>query len=60
LPFVEIKKAGWIIRRLPGKCYDDFINEIIEFWGRYRAYSSLCSPGKACIAGGGIDTGRGV
>ncbi len=30
----------------PGQCYDDFINQLLEDWERYRVSSSLCGPGK--------------
>ncbi len=32
--------------RAPGQCYDGFINELVEYWERYRIGSSLCGPGK--------------
>jgi hypothetical protein len=32
--------------RAPGQCYDGFINELVEYWERYRIGSSLCGPGR--------------
>jgi hypothetical protein len=32
--------------KAPGQSYDGFINELVEYWERYRISSSLCSPGK--------------
>jgi hypothetical protein len=32
--------------RTSGQCYDGFINELVEYWERYRIGSSLCGPGK--------------
>ncbi len=32
--------------RASGQCYDDFIDDLIEYWERYRIGSSLCGPGK--------------
>ncbi len=32
--------------KVPGQCYDNFLSEIIEYWERYRVFSSLCGPGK--------------
>jgi hypothetical protein len=32
--------------RAPGQCYDGVINELVEYWERYRIGSSLCGPGK--------------
>ncbi len=32
--------------RSPGQCYDDFIDELVDYWERYRIGSSLCGPGK--------------
>jgi hypothetical protein len=32
--------------RAPGQCYDGFVNELIEYWEKYRIGSSLCAPGK--------------
>jgi hypothetical protein len=31
--------------RAPGQCYDGCINELVEYWERYRIGSSLCGPG---------------
>jgi hypothetical protein len=32
--------------KAPGQCYDGFISELVEYWGRYRIGSSLCGPGR--------------
>ncbi len=32
--------------RAPRQCYDDIVNELVEYWERYRIGSSLCGPGK--------------
>jgi hypothetical protein len=32
--------------RAQGQCYDGFINELVEYWERYRIGSSLCGPGR--------------
>ncbi len=29
-----------------GQSYESFINELVDFWMRYRIGSSLCGPGK--------------
>lgn len=39
-------KARLDSSRAPGQCYDGFINELVEYWERYKIGSSLCSPGK--------------
>jgi hypothetical protein len=33
--------------RASGQCYDDFINELVALWERYRIRSSLCGPKRA-------------
>jgi hypothetical protein len=35
--------------RAPGQCYDGFINELVEYWERYRIGSSLCGPGRPVV-----------
>ncbi len=32
--------------RAPGQCYNGFINDLVEYWERYKIGSSLCGPGK--------------
>jgi hypothetical protein len=32
--------------KAPGQCYDGFINELVEYWERYRIGISLCGPGR--------------
>jgi hypothetical protein len=32
--------------RAPGQCYDEFVNELVGYWERYKIGSSLCGPGK--------------
>jgi hypothetical protein len=32
--------------KAPDQCYDGFINELVEYWERYRIGSSLCGPGR--------------
>jgi hypothetical protein len=32
--------------RSPDQCYDEFINELVNFWERYRIGNSLCGPGR--------------
>jgi hypothetical protein len=34
--------------RAPGQCYDGIINELVEYWERYRIGSSLCGR-ETCI-----------
>jgi hypothetical protein len=42
----KITKTKLDDSRAPGQCYDGFINELVEYWARYKIGSSLCGPGR--------------
>jgi hypothetical protein len=42
----KITKTRLNDSKAPGQCYDVFINELIEYWARYKISSSLCGPGR--------------
>jgi hypothetical protein len=42
----KVTKEKMDSSKAPGQCYDGFINELVEYWERYRIGSSLCGPGK--------------
>jgi hypothetical protein len=36
-----------------GQCYDGFIQELVDYWERYRIGSSLCGPRRPVLHEGG-------
>jgi hypothetical protein len=39
-------KAHLKYNKVLSQSYDEFINQMIDYWERYRIGSSLCGPGK--------------
>jgi hypothetical protein len=42
----QITKSKLDENRDLGQCYNEFINELVDYWERYRIGSSLCSLGR--------------